>query len=172
MDRLQPRVASESESLRRSVAAGNEELSLSFPAPCFLRLLSRATSFIAIDFSLYPLNGGLVSRLIRFSLLWEMDASSSQWLIQFQAYPYPLKQLTRADISFGSRYRARADKIAQTLVCSQIRQFHITFGRFIFNYREKISPFLDKKIKKSLLPKLKVSLCCFKMLKMLRYNFV
>ena len=44
MDWLQPRVASERESLRRSVAAGNEELSLSFPAPCLLRLLSRATS--------------------------------------------------------------------------------------------------------------------------------
>ena len=108
---------------------GDEELSLSFPAPWLLRLLS----------------GGLARRLIRFSLLWEMDASSSRWLSQFQVYPYPQKQLSSADISFGSRYRARADKIAQTLVCSQIRQFHITFGRFISNHREKNAPFLDIK---------------------------
>ena len=117
----QPRVGSERESVRRIPGGGGgaeETKSSHFLSPH----LGSCVSFrlpLAIDFSRYPLNGGLVSRLVRFSLLWEMDASSSQWLSQFQVYPYPLKQLSRADISFGSRYRARADKIAQTLVCSQ-----------------------------------------------------
>ena len=133
---------------------GNEELSLSFPAPWFLRLLS----------------GGLARRLIRFSLLWEMDASSSRWLSQFQVYPYPQKQLSSADISFGSRCRARADKIAQTLVCSQIRQFHITFGRFISNYREKIAPFLDEKTFFQTEKYPRVVLKCWKCFDIISYN--
>ena len=134
MDWEQPWVVSKRESVRRSRGGGGgaaeETKSSHFLSP----YLGSCVSFrvpLAIEFSRYPLNGGLASRLIRFSLLWEMDASSSQSL--------------GADISFGSRYRARADKIAQTLVCSQIRQFHITFARFISNYREKIAPFRDEK---------------------------
>ena len=82
---------------------GNEELSSYLSQtllPCLVLLATR--TWLLSD------TVQLARRLLWFSFLWEIVALSSQWLTQFQAYPYTQKHLLSIDISFGSPHLSKS----------------------------------------------------------------
>ena len=100
---------------------GNDKLSLSFPTPC--SCISFCVPF-ARDFSWYPLNGELARRLLWFSLFWEIWLHSHYNGSVNSKHTHTPKSICQVLTSpLALDIWARADKIAQTLVCTWTHKF-------------------------------------------------
>ena len=100
---------------------GNEELPLSFLAP-FSRVSFRVP--LSRVLSQYPLDGELPRRLLRFSLLWERGCIVILMAQSIPSVPIPPKVFVECWhlLCLALDIWARGEKIAETLVYSQIRQ--------------------------------------------------
>ena len=134
-------VVSECESERRSCEGeGNEELPLSFPAPCF------CVSFclpLGCDFSQFPLNGELSCRLLRFSLLWEI--LSSTWSIMAQSIlsiPMPPKAFVKCWHLLWLSTSGQRQNCSNPSVAKPVGSNH--FCEINLQLSEEIAPFLKK----------------------------
>ena len=143
---------------------GNEELPLSFPAPCFCLLLHATRLWLL---SISHKWRAFLQAVEVFIVMRDgcIDIIMTQSIPSMPITPKSICQVLTSP--FGSQHLSKSGhNCSNSSVAKSVNSNH--FYEILLQLSEEIAPFL----KKNNLLNWKVSLCCFKMLRMLGHNFV